>query len=353
MLIDFHVNSSHSPGAVLGARQLTQRAKEAGLDGLCLTDVHTLQGLREFKEAAALEGLTAFVGLEAHTERGHFLAFFPRPEALPEISTWLKIDPEGKMLFASLEKAVESEDGILIAVHPFNRDIPGSPGDALVQMTRLDAIEVLDASQTALVNELAEEVAVRMGLPGVGGSHARKFVEEIGHIATLVRGPVRNEAELIRALRAHDVWPVAIGNPAFPITQRASGEGGGERSPGGRSRDGGREGGRGGGRSDRPDSRGRRPERSGYRDNRGGDNRGPRRGPGEGGGGNQGGQRPRREGDGGRRPTTTNRPPRPEGSQRPAGDRSGPPRQSDHPTNRPHTTPRQDSGPERSGSDQG
>jgi hypothetical protein len=43
----------------------------------------------------------------------------------------------------------------------------------------------------------------------------------MGRYATLVRGPVKCEADLIDRIRKYDVWPASIGKPAFPPPKRS------------------------------------------------------------------------------------------------------------------------------------
>ena len=221
MLIDLHVHSAHTENVSFTLKELVEKAKQAGLDGLALTDVHSVAGLGEARELSGPEGFLVLVGFEAHTTRGHYLVFVPEPEKLPDISTWLRFDEQGRCSYTSLFEAVEQQDGILVAAHPFDRSVPESPGDSVVRLEGVSAIEVLNASKPTLVNELAEEVAAGAGLPGIGGSNAHDSLDKLGRYATLVRGPVTSEADLIDRIREFDVWPVSIGKPAFPPPKRS------------------------------------------------------------------------------------------------------------------------------------
>jgi len=275
LLLDLHVHSSHTPNAAFGISQLAERALQAGLDGFCLTDVHSVAGLKEAGEVEARTGLRIFVGLEAITDRGHFLVLVPSPYSLPDIGAWLRQDEASRCMFESLRQAVEARDGLLIAAHPYDRDIPGAPGDGLVRLPGVGAVEVLNARRNRLQNDLAEEVAAGAGLPGVGGSDVRDSLDCMGTVATLIRGEVQNEAQLIARIRAFDAWPVTLGTLP-PEAERSSGprheprpERGGEHRPLSPER-----------RADRPRSRepGDRSRRGGR-----GRGRGPARRSGEGG----------------------------------------------------------------------
>ena len=221
MLIDLHVHSAHTPEVPFTLKELVEKAQEAGLDGLALTDVHTVAGLTEARELSRSESFAVLVGFEAHTTRGHFLVFVPEPEKLPDLSTWLRFIEQGLCSYTSLFEAVEQQDGILIAAHPFDRSVPESPGDSVVRLEGVSAVEVLNASKPNLSNELAEEVASGAGLPGTGGSNAHDSLDHLGRYATLVRGPVESEADLIARIREYDVWPAAIGKPAFPPPKKS------------------------------------------------------------------------------------------------------------------------------------
>jgi len=221
VLIDLHVHSVHTPEVSFALKELADRARQSGLDGLALTDVHSVAGLAEARELSSSGSFLVLVGFEAHTTRGHFLVFVPEPEKLPDISTWLRFDEQGRCSYTSLVEAVEQQDGILVAAHPFDRSVPESPGDSVVRLEGVSAIEVLNANKPVLVNELAEEVAAGAGLPGTGGTNAHDSLDQMGRYATLIRGPVDNEADLIDRIRNYDVWPVSIGKPAFPPPKRS------------------------------------------------------------------------------------------------------------------------------------
>ena len=256
MLIDLHVHSSNTQGVSFSLEELASHAKQVGLDGFCITDEHTTGSIREIKEVSSSAGILILVGLEALTDKGHFLVFLPEPEALEKLTGQLPLTEDGNLPYKWLQETAARHQGILVAAHPFDRNVPGSPGDSLVGLAGVSAVEVLNASRPPMTNELAEEIAAGAGLPGVGGSDGRSTMEQLGRFATLVRGPLSNEAELIERIRSHDVWPVAIGKPAFPASKPA---------PRGRSdrRDGPRR-----GRSDSRGSSDRR--RSGSRGSRGG-----------------------------------------------------------------------------------
>jgi len=211
VLIDIHVHSNHTPGCLITVAELVAAAKKNHLDGFCLTDLHTTAGAAEAKRLAAEAGLVALVGFEAVTDRGHYLAFVPEPEALGDINGWLGHTGDGPLPFDLLAKAVAEKAGLLIAAHPYDREVEGAPGDGLLQLPGVVALEVYNARRPAQANDLAEEVAAGTGLPGVAGSDARQDVAAIGRVASLVQGKIETEAELIERIKAFDIWPIQIG----------------------------------------------------------------------------------------------------------------------------------------------
>ncbi len=211
LLIDFHVHSTYTKDSPNSIPNIVSAVAASGLDGFCLTDIHTMDGADEAKEAASEAGLVALVGMEAVTNKGHFLVFFPEPRKLPDIPMLVEIDSDGIIPIQSLMSAVKSHDGILIAAHPYDRSIEHASGDSIVRLDSLAGIEVGNARRSATINHMAEEVAAGLGLVGVAGSDARSDLQQVGSAATLLRGPIKTEADLIEKILSFDAWPVLIG----------------------------------------------------------------------------------------------------------------------------------------------
>ncbi len=251
MLIDLHVHSHHSPGCALAPRDLVRSAREAGLDGLVLTDTNTLDGLEELREAGRAEGVLALCGAELVTDHGHYLCYFPAPEKVPALPQLL-----GPMPWAAREAidAVRAQGGVVVAAHPYDKSIDRPSGDFIFSLEGISAIEALCARRKGPASDLAVEAADHMNLPCVGGSGAKGSLDEVGAAATLFREPVANEADLVRQLAGGHVFCVAVGaTPAGPDRHGRREERGRE-SHGGR-----REGGRDGGHDARRGGGGRRP----------------------------------------------------------------------------------------------
>ncbi len=245
MLVDLHVHTRFTPGCALEPREVVRRAREAGLDGVVVTDLNTLDGLAEVRAAGEAEAFLALCGVEIATDRGHYLAYFPDPAKVPALPQLFGTPP---WPVAEVVAGVASLGGAVVAAHPYDRTIDRPGGDVIFSLDGLAAVEGLESRRRPSVNDLAVEAADHLGLPCVGASGARDALAEIGKAATLFRDPVRTEADLVAQLRAGTVFAVAIGATPGPA---APGRGH-DRDRGGRDRGRGRGGGQSrGGRRDR------------------------------------------------------------------------------------------------------
>jgi predicted metal-dependent phosphoesterase TrpH len=211
MLIDLHVHSNHTRGCSTSVRDVVRRAREAGLDGVAITDLNTLEGLAEIRAAAQEEKFLALCGVEVTTDRGHYLCFFPDPSRVPapaqvfgSATPW----PVREVL-----AKVREMGGAAVAAHPYDKTIERPSGDVIFTLDGIHAIEGLNARRRGSANDLAVEAADHMNLPCTGASGAHE-PSEIGKAATLFRDPVASEADLVAQLKAGTVFSVAIGvNP--------------------------------------------------------------------------------------------------------------------------------------------
>jgi predicted metal-dependent phosphoesterase TrpH len=243
MLIDVHVHSHHSPGCTLAPRDIVRRAKEAGLDGVVVTDLNTLEGMAEVREAGRDQGLVALCGAEFVTDHGHYLCYFPEPDRVPAPPQMFGTTP---WPVHEVVRRVREMGGAVVAAHPYDKSVERPSGDFIFTLDGLAALQGLCARKRGPANDLAIEAADHMTLPCVGGSGAHETLDDIGKAATLFRVPVASEADLVRQLLAGHVFCVSIGG--------APAAGRGERGGRERERHGGRRGGGDQGRG-RPDRR--------------------------------------------------------------------------------------------------
>ena len=221
MLIDVHVHSHHSPGCNLAPRDIVRRAKEAGLDGVVVTDLNTLEGLAEVRAAGREEGLVALCGAELVTDHGHYLCYFPEPDRVPAPPQMFGATP---WPVHEVLQRVRSMGGAVVAAHPYDKGVERPSGDFIFTLDGLAALQGLCARKRGPANDLAIEAADHMTLPCVGGSGAHEALDDIGKAATLFRVPVASEADLVRQLLAGHVFCVSIGGAPPARSERGGRE---------------------------------------------------------------------------------------------------------------------------------
>ncbi len=219
MLLDLHVHTSRTPGGTLRPLDVLLRARARGLDGVAFTDLDTFEALPEVRAAAAEAGLVALVGLSLSTAQGRFLLFFDAPERLP--SPVELFGPWPRPAVAALARAV-TMGAAVVAAHPYDKSLAPASGDAVFTLDGLAALEGLHGRSRHGANDLAVEAADHLGLPCVGGSGALTSLDELGTAATLLREPVRDEAGLVRQLRAGTCWAAVLNLPLSATSAAAS-----------------------------------------------------------------------------------------------------------------------------------
>jgi predicted metal-dependent phosphoesterase TrpH len=251
MIIDLHVHSRFTRGCDLDPGLLIRRAREAGLDGLCFTELNAIDGAADLHElgrtAGAAAGVKVFVGMELATDRGHYLCYFPEPEAVPDPVQMWGSNAERPWPVAETLAKVSALGAVIIAAHPYDRETPPASGDFIYGLKGLAAVEGYNARRRPQVNNLANEAAESLRLPSIGCSDVRHDIAELGKAATLFQtGQIEDERGLCQALREGHFWPVIFGPPPPGLMSSA---GGGSASAGG------------GGPKSRPPGRRGRPER--------------------------------------------------------------------------------------------
>jgi predicted metal-dependent phosphoesterase TrpH len=212
MLIDLHAHSYLSKGCDLDPRKVLERAATLGLDGVAFTETNTQDGCDELFELGRTSPVKVFVGLELVTDRGQYLCFFPDPERVPEpVQLWGSNRERPWSADEALPK-VRSLGAAVVAARPYDKEFPGSPGDGVLGMKLLSAVEAFNPKVRPQANDLALEATETLRLPSVGGSDARASLDEVGLGATFFREPVRSQAELVeRLLSGVGYWAVAAG----------------------------------------------------------------------------------------------------------------------------------------------
>jgi predicted metal-dependent phosphoesterase TrpH len=206
MLIDLHAHSRpRSDDSDIRPTELVQRAKQAGLDGICLTEHDYFWDKDDLAVLSRENDFLVLSGAEMNTEEGHILTF--------GIDEYIF----GMHRTEFLRRIVDEAGGVMILAHPYRRNYYH---DRDLQATAeqysrrpffrlLDAIEVSNGRAKEIENEFSRELCRRLDLNGVGGSDAHA-TSDIPSSATLFERRIHNLEELITELKAGRFRPVDL-----------------------------------------------------------------------------------------------------------------------------------------------
>lgn len=190
MLIDMHLHTAeYSPDSDLSVLEAIARAKQLGIDGLCVTDHGGKQAMR--RDAASLtqkHGVLILVGAEITAREGDLLVYncpdFPKKLFKPACAEVVRIAAE--------------LGGVVISAHPFRWC--GLGIGALVQtLPGIAGIETFNGRASQEENDRALAVAKARNVASIGGSDAHR-PSAMGTCATRFDIPIRNEADLATAI---------------------------------------------------------------------------------------------------------------------------------------------------------
>jgi hypothetical protein len=178
--------------------ELLGRAKERGLDGVCLTEHNAIwQNTARLEAAGNRHGLAVFRGMEVNTQYGHVLVFGVRAFR------------NSMFDFGELCRVVESEGGVLVLAHPQWVGSVGRGPSPDVIANYFHGLEVLNGEVSNDANNYVASMAASLGKFGTGGSDSHSL-GAVGKCATLFQNPVRTEEEMVREMRAGRVSAVRL-----------------------------------------------------------------------------------------------------------------------------------------------
>lgn len=197
--IDHHLHTArHSPDSQLDPDDLADSAREAGLDGVVITE-HDYQW--EAGELADLNaragGLVVLSGAEVSAREGHFLVY-----GLPDLAE----TPPGITL-TELLRVVRRQGAAIIAAHPFRWE---QDFDAIVDThgASFDALELVSNNVTPETRKLTERLLARTRMNVSGSSDAHQAAV-IGRYCSAFPGPIVSMGDFVGALRRGLGRPVA------------------------------------------------------------------------------------------------------------------------------------------------
>lgn len=194
----------------MSMEQALDRARQVGLDGICITDHHSRAAARVINEGPQENGLVVLVGQEYATAQGDFLLFGPLPELAPSM-------PAPQLL-----QMVDHAGGVAIGAHPCRQGRSLDP--ELAASGLLHFVEGVNGRNLVEENYLASGWARENGLRLVGGSDAHTS-GEIGAALTEFKQPVFSQQDLVHALASGGFqlrWPTDHFMENFSATRCAA-----------------------------------------------------------------------------------------------------------------------------------
>lgn len=198
MLIDLHTHTL--PGSYdsdLQPAELINRAKQAGLDAICVTEHDWFWDKDTLARLSQEHNYLILPGVEMNTEEGHLLVF--------------GIEKQGFGMYRAeyLKHIVDEAGGAMILAHPYRNQLYSN--DDLHTVVEqyyqesffrfVDIVEVLNGRGTTRQNEFSQELCRRLNTKGCGGSDAHS-ISNIPSCATLFERDISNVEELITELKA-------------------------------------------------------------------------------------------------------------------------------------------------------
>jgi len=159
--VDCHLHTVASGDAVLTLEELAERARQAGLDVVCITDHNVTSAAVRATERDF--GVRVVVGEEIRTPDGDIIGLF-LTERIPYV-----------LPVAEVIARIRAQRGLVYVPHPFDlaRSSLGRVLPELCAEKAADVIEVFNAKiADPALNQQAAELAWTFGLPGGAGSDA-------------------------------------------------------------------------------------------------------------------------------------------------------------------------------------
>ncbi len=183
MIIDLHIHTyAGSSCSVLPPDELIMRAKELGLDGVCVTEHNNFIGKRF---TGRYDDLVVFSGVEIRSIEGDILVY-----GLDEIP------------FGSAQEIIDSskEQGAAVFIaHPFRSPPFISIGDAIYRLKDFDGIEILNGNCTKEENQEAQNAMKSLHCLGIGGSDAHA-TGSVGKYVTEFDEVIESEDDFVECL---------------------------------------------------------------------------------------------------------------------------------------------------------
>lgn len=197
MLIDlFGSPADFSP------EQFAKAAVAAGLDAVLVADRERTDRLDDYLDALEDLGVAAYAGVELVLDKGS-LIFVPRD---PDDDFFETQWPHNATLQSALER-LAGMDGLIIANHPYCRDLGNVFGDRIYNVKNLSALIVRVGRGKAQWDAMADSAAERLNAVRIAGSGDPKM---LGRAVTVLDGDIEMQPELCEAIERKNAWPLEM-----------------------------------------------------------------------------------------------------------------------------------------------
>jgi len=198
MIIDLHTHTRPwSDDSNLELPELIHRAKQVGLDAICITEHDWFWNQNDLARVIEEHDFLVLPGVETNTDDGHFLVF--------------GIDRYtfGMHHTEFLKHIVDRAGGVMILAHPYRRNFHTSEdiGEEVERYCQnpifrfVEIIETCNGRASPRENEFSQELCRQLSLNGAGGSDAHS-ASDLPSYATHFEKTISNVAELITELKA-------------------------------------------------------------------------------------------------------------------------------------------------------
>jgi predicted metal-dependent phosphoesterase TrpH len=201
MIIDTHIHAyPTSDDSKMTLEEIVAQARIIGLDGICITDHDSQEIMARAHEYRKQMGYPIFVGAEVFTWEGDVIVF------------GLERLPEERVSARYLLDLVNKANGVAISAHPFRQNNRGM-GNSIREHKDLHGVEAFNGSTDHANNMKACDLAMELGIPVFGASDAHN-TEALGKFATVFPNGLKDERDLIEAIKMGKVYPVAYTHSA-------------------------------------------------------------------------------------------------------------------------------------------
>ena len=195
MIIDLHFHTKEfSKCSDIPLKEGIKKAKERGLDAICLTEHDVFANYSNLNQLEETYGIKIFVGTEILTTDGDILCF-----GLDKI-------PKNPISAKELVDYLSQIGGASIAAHPY-RDNNRGIKDKILEIENLTAIEAYNGNTKKIDNEKTFQLCLKNKLRSTGSSDAHK-IDEIGCYATYFSNNIETIGNLIEDLKNGQYEPV-------------------------------------------------------------------------------------------------------------------------------------------------